>query len=43
MLHRVRLLRSRQCTQLSNALKAHPAEFGIVATGRRGHLVDCSM
>lgn len=37
MLHRVRLMLSRQRTQLSNALRAHLAEFGIVAPiGRNG-------
>ena len=37
MLHRVRLILSRQRTQLSNALRAHLAEFGITAsTGRSG-------
>lgn len=37
MLHRVRLILSRQRTQLSNALRAHLAEFGIVApVGRLG-------
>jgi transposase len=37
MLHRVRLVLCRQRTQLSNALRAHLAEFGIVApVGRRG-------
>ena len=37
MLHRVRLILSRQRTQLSNALRAHLAEFGIVAPiGRLG-------
>lgn len=37
MLHRVRLILSRQRTQLSNALRAHLAEFGIVASiGRNG-------
>jgi transposase len=37
MLHRVRLILSRQRTQLSNALRAHLAEFGIVAPiGRSG-------
>lgn len=37
MLHRVRLILSRQRTQLSNALRAHLAEFGIVAPiGRMG-------
>jgi transposase len=37
MLHRVRLILSRQRTQLSNALRAHMAEFGIVApAGRNG-------
>ena len=43
MLHRVRLILSRQRTQLSNALRAHMAEFGIVAPiGRKGidRLVD---
>lgn len=37
MLHSVRLILSRQRTQLSNALRAHLAEFGIVAPiGRNG-------
>jgi len=37
MLHRVRLILTRQRTQLSNAMRAHLAEFGIVApVGRRG-------
>ena len=37
MLHRVRLILSRQRTQLSNALRAHLAEIGIVAPiGRNG-------
>ncbi|CAN5473068.1 hypothetical protein BH10PSE14_BH10PSE14_27640 [soil metagenome] len=37
MLHRVRLILSRQRTQRSNALRAHLAEFGIVAPiGRNG-------
>ncbi|MFD3263040.1 IS110 family RNA-guided transposase [Phenylobacterium ferrooxidans] len=37
MLHRVRLVLCRQRTQLSNALRAHMAEFGIVApVGRLG-------
>jgi transposase len=37
MLHRVRLILSRQRTQLSNALRAHLAEFGVVApAGRNG-------
>lgn len=37
MLHRVRLILNRQRTQLSNALRAHLAEFGIVAPiGRNG-------
>jgi len=37
MLHRVRLILSRQRTQLSNVLRAHLAEFGIVAPiGRNG-------
>jgi len=37
MLHRVRLILSRQRNQLSNALRAHLAEFGIVAPiGRNG-------
>lgn len=38
MLHRVRLILSRQRTQLSNALRAHMAEFGIVAPIGRGGL-----
>ena len=38
MLHRVRLMLNRQRTQLSNALRAHLAEFGIVAPiGRARH------
>ena len=37
MLHRVRLVLSRQRTQLSNAIRAHLGEFGIVApAGRLG-------
>ncbi len=37
MLHRVRLILNRQQTQLSNAMRAHLAEFGIVAPiGRNG-------
>lgn len=37
MLHRVRLILNRQRTQLSNALRAHMAEFGIVSpAGRSG-------
>ncbi|MGB3470363.1 MAG: IS110 family transposase [Erythrobacter sp.] len=37
MLHRVRLILSRQRTQLSNAPRAHMAKFGIVAPiGRNG-------
>ena len=37
MLHRVRLVLCRQRTQLSNALRAHLSEFGIVApVGRLG-------
>jgi len=37
MLHRVRLVLCRQRTQLSNALRSHLAEFGIVApVGRLG-------
>ena len=37
MLHRVRLVLCRQRTQLSNALRAHLSEFGIVApAGRLG-------
>ena len=37
MLHRVRLILCRQRTQLSNALRAHLAEFGIIAPiGRLG-------
>ena len=37
MLDRVRLMLNRQRTQLSNAIRAHLSEFGIVAAiGRRG-------
>jgi transposase len=37
MLHRVRLMLSRQRTQLTNAMRAHMSEFGIVApVGRMG-------
>ena len=37
MLHRVRLILMRQRTQLSNALRSHLAEFGIVSpVGREG-------
>lgn len=37
MLHRVRLMLNRQRTQLSNSIRAHLSEFGIVAPiGRRG-------
>lgn len=37
VLHRVRLILNRQRTQLSNALRSHLAEFGIVAPiGRNG-------
>ena len=37
MLHRVRLMLNRQRTQLSNAMRAHLSEFGIVAAiGRNG-------
>jgi transposase len=30
MLHRVRLMLNRQRTQLSNAMRAHMSEFGVV-------------
>src|SRR6476661_4140295 len=37
MLHRVRLMLNRQRTQISNALRAHLSEFGVVAPiGRNG-------
>lgn len=37
MLHRVRLMLSRQRTQLSNAMRAHMSEFGVVErVGRLG-------
>src|SRR3974377_818309 len=37
MLHRVRLMLNRQRTQLSNSIRAHLSEFGIVAPfARRG-------
>lgn len=43
MLHRVRLMLNRQRTQLTNAMRAHMSEFGVVApVGRMGveHLLD---
>jgi transposase len=37
MLHRVRLMLNRQRTQLSNSMRAHMSEFGVVApVGRMG-------
>ena len=37
MLHRVRLMLNRQRTQLSNAMRAHMSEFGVIAPiGRLG-------
>jgi transposase len=37
MLHRVRLMLNRQRTQISNAIRAHISEFGVVApAGRLG-------
>ena len=37
MLHRVRLMLNRQRTQLSNAMRAHMSEFGVIAPiGRMG-------
>jgi transposase len=37
MLHRVRMILNRQRTQISNAVRAHLAEFGVVAPiGRNG-------
>ena len=37
MLHRVRLMLNRQRTQLSNAMRAHMSEFGVVGpVGRMG-------
>ena len=37
VLHRVRMMLMRQRTQLSNAIRAHMAEFGLVAPiGREG-------
>jgi len=38
MLHRVRKILTRQRTQISNALRAHMAEFGITAAIGRGGL-----
>nr|WP_296340412.1 IS110 family transposase [uncultured Acidovorax sp.] len=38
MLHRVRKILTRQRTQISNALRAHMAEFGITASIGRGGL-----
>lgn len=40
MLHRVRLILNRQRTQLSNALRAHVAEFGIIAPIGRNGIAD---
>ena len=34
MLHRVRLMLSRQRTQLSNSIRAHLSEFGIAGMAR---------
>lgn len=36
LLHRVRLILNRQRTQISNALRAQMAEFGIIAPAGRG-------
>ena len=37
VLHRTRLILTRQRTQIGNAMRAHLAEFGIVApVGRQG-------
>jgi len=37
LLHRVRLMLNRQRTQISNAIRAHISEFGVVApVGRLG-------
>jgi len=36
MLHKVRLMLNRQLTMLTNAIRAHMAEFGIVAAVGRG-------
>jgi transposase len=37
MLHRVRLVLTRQRTQVSNAIRSHLAEFGIISPiGREG-------
>jgi transposase len=38
MLHKVRLMLNRQLTMLANALRAHMAEFGVVAPVGRGGL-----
>ncbi len=35
MLHRVRLMLNRQRTQLSNAMRAHMSEFGVIAPNTR--------
>ena len=40
MLHRVRLILNRQRTQLSNALRAHLSEFGIVSRNGIEQLLD---
>jgi len=39
MLHRVRLMLNRQRTQISNALRAHLSEFGVV---RRSGVMELS-
>lgn len=36
MLHKVRLMLTRQLIMITNATRAHMAEFGIVAPVRRG-------
>jgi transposase len=40
MLHRVRSLLVRQRTMLANALRAHMAEFGIIAPQGLRHVED---
>jgi hypothetical protein len=42
MLHRVRLMFHRQRTQISNALRAHLSEFGVVASIGRNGISNCS-
>lgn len=42
MLHRVRLMLNRQRTQISNALRSHLSEFGVVRRSGAMELSNCS-